>query len=140
MHPGLFGHIGPHANFDDRRENAWGEKVEANSQDGDDEDEGDEDEIVGDIDSDDDTRRRPRMRTISVVQDTKEVQRSARKAYRSLGTQTVPREKRSQGVQMSTLVEGPSNQAAGRRSSISGKRSVVVGSRPSAFQGRGCWP
>ena len=127
---------GPHANFDDRRENAWGEKVEANSQDGDDEDEGDEDEIVGDIDSDDDTRRRPRMQTISVVQDTKEVQRSVRKAYRSLGTQTVPREKRSQGVQMSTLVEGPSNQAASRRSSISGKRTVVVGSGPSAFQGR----
>lgn len=118
-----------HSNVDDWRGITWDEKVEASSQDGDDEDEGDENENDSE---DNDTRRRARTRMISVVQ--KEVQKSGQKAYRSSGTQTIPREKRSQGVQKSTLTEVAPNQLS-RRSSISGMGSLASGSESNGFQG-----
>ena len=121
----------PHSNVGDWRGTAWDEKVEANSQDGDDEDERDENENDSE---DNDTRRRARTRMVSVVQNAKEAQKPGQKTYRSSGTQTVPREKRSQGVQKSTLTEVPANQTS-RRPSISGTGSLASGSGLNDFQG-----
>ena len=121
----------PHSNVGDWRGMTWDEKVEANSQDGDDEDEGDENENDSE---DNDTRRRTRTRMISVVQNAKEAQKPGQKTYRSSGTQTVPREKRSQGVQKSTLTEVPPNQTS-RRPPISGMGSLASGSGLNDFQG-----
>ncbi|KAF9454096.1 glycosyltransferase family 8 protein [Macrolepiota fuliginosa MF-IS2] len=116
--------------FDDhlwRKDTAsWDEKVEASSRDGDDEDEGDEDEEVGGADSDDDKRSQRRSRAPSAVEDTRQVQKSAQKHYYSQGVQTILREKRSQGIQVATLVEPPSRDRS-RRSSASSKRSVGSG-------------
>jgi hypothetical protein len=61
------------------------------------------------------------------------VQISAQKTYRSLGVQTISREKRSQSIQVSVLVEPPPSQVASRRSSLSSRRS---GSGSSPMQGR----
>ncbi|KXN88765.1 Glycogenin-1 [Leucoagaricus sp. SymC.cos] len=112
----------------------WDEKSEASSRDGDDEDEGDEEE-GRDVDSDDERRSRPRARSSSPAEDTRQAQKSLQKSYRSLGVQTIPREKRSQSVQVSTLVEAPSRPTS-RRSSISSKRSTVNGGNSSNIQGR----
>lgn len=117
-------------------ERSWDEKVEASSRDGDDEDEGDEDENAREADSDDDRVSRQRSHSASsIVEDTRQVQKSAQKFYRSRGVQTIPREKRSQGVQVSVIVEPPSRDKS-RRSSLSSKRSVASGSSASPLPSR----
>lgn len=99
----------------------WSEKSEASSRDGDDEDNADEDSDANEPDSDDDrkTRRRPRSSS-SVAEDTRQVQKSAQKRYRSRGVQTVPVQTQSQGVQVS-VVENRS----GRVSQTSRNSSIV---------------
>ena len=109
-------------NVDDRRGMTWDEKVEASSHDGDDEDEGDENENDSE---DNDARRRARAGMISVGQNAKGAQKPGQKTYRSLSTQTIPREKRSRGIQKSALTEVLPNQTASRRSSISVMGSLI---------------
>jgi hypothetical protein len=56
------------------------------------------------------------------------------KTYRSLGVQTLPKEKRSQSVQVSVLVEAPPSRAASRRSSVSARRSWATSNGSATFR------
>lgn len=118
------------------RGKSWDEKVEASSRDGDDEDDGDDDSDPDEVESDDDRKSQHRSPgSSSLVEDTRQVQKSAQKLYRSQGVQTVPREKRNQSVQVSVLVETPSPDPS-RRLSLSSKRSATTSSGASIFPGR----
>lgn len=104
----------------------WYEKLEASSRDGDDEDNADEDADADEPDSDDDEKPRRRSRSSSsVAEDTRQVQKSAQKRYRSRGIQTAAVQTQSQGVQVSVLVEDRS-----RRVSQPGGNSTTVSPIP----------
>ncbi|KAF7784074.1 CAZyme family GT8 [Agaricus bisporus var. burnettii] len=104
----------------------WDEKLEASSRDGDDEDNADEDVDVDEYDSDDDRKRRRRSRSSSLIaEETRQVQKSAQKKYRSRGIQTTSVQTRSQSVQVSVLVEERSRRVSQPARSSTATNSVT---------------
>lgn len=111
-----------------RGSKSWDDRAEASSRDGDVEDEGDDAENqdqTWDEDSDDEpSKSKRRSRRGSLASTTK----FKRKDYSEAGVQTIPREKREQGVQVSTEVSKPAptldekRPAPLRQAAISGGR------------------